>query len=397
MSCTDNFVVLFSYCQSSSRNDTVDTLGGASNLTSETDAPVLEMNGNSVGAKVNVDNGKANSAAIGANVENGTKPEVMALPGITENSVSETTSSRSGLSSESPAASTAATVKAITPEEGKKPDSNGEANCSTSGEDDDEDDTDWDEYHKHFSNTPQSYMRLLYAMPHTRRYFMARSLPMQRDRKRSGCRKSQCQVDHGHGEGTMNGGGSQCGKTLKRLSCVLEGNSSGFAKKQKLGNGHEESCNGDGVNDVEGSGSEPITVLRERLQSNGACQAEESVLRAADAAQNGDCSMIGSVGQTGNGSSAKGSNGAVNGFADVLKQPESSHFGNGLRAVEKDVDPDRCSKAAVIARMNSFHSKANGLYDFEGKLEKLSCPRNKGSRFHCHLNLSCSIRYSSVA
>lgn len=346
--------------QSSSRNDTVDTLGGASNLTSESDGPVLEMNGKPVD-KVNVDNGKAKPLANGPNVIEKEALDTMDTENVgSVEGNSETTSNgteSSALSSENPAVSTAASVKAVTVEEDKKLE-NGEANCSTSGEDDDDDDTDWDEYHKHFSNTPQSYMRLLYAMPHTRRYFMARSLPIQRDRKRSGCRKGQCQVEHGHGE-VMTNGGSQCGKTLKRICSAGEGNT-GLPKKQKLVNGQEELCNGDGANGskVNGFGSEHIDVLRERLQSNGTCQAGESGVKAADATQNGDHGMVGSNGQTEEGSSAKGITGTSNGCADAHEKAENG-VANGLGA-EIDLGLDRCSKAAVLTAKSS-----NGLYDFE--------------------------------
>jgi len=336
-------------------------VGGASNLTGETDGPVLATNGVSVGVKSKVENGECKSSANGAIVENGVKPKVeKAFPGITEISATDTTSMRSDLSSESPAASTAATVKA---DAGKTLNSNVEEDCSISGEDDDEDDTDWDEYHKHFSNTPQSYMRLLYVMPHTRRYFMARSHLRQRERKRSACRKGQCQLEN---EETTNGVGSQSGKTLKRVCCAGEGYT-GLSKKQKFSNGQEESCNGDGPV------SEHIIVLRERLQSNGTCQAGGLVLSATDGAvQNGDCSLIGSVGQTENGTCANGSsNGEVNGFADVLKQPESSH---GLRVAQKDVVLHECSKAAVIAPKNSSHSQSNGLYNFEGNFLVTTTP-----------------------
>jgi hypothetical protein len=131
-----------------------------------------------------------------------------------------------------------------------------------------------------------------------------------------------------------------------------------LSKKQKFSTGQEESCNGDGPV------SEHIIVLRERLQTNGSCQAGELVLSATDGAvQNGDCNLIGSVGHTENGACANGSsNGAVNGFADVLKQPESSH---GLRIAEKDLNLHRCSTAAVIAPKNLSHLQSNGLYNFE--------------------------------
>ncbi|KAG0584355.1 hypothetical protein KC19_3G205100 [Ceratodon purpureus] len=346
--------------QSSSRNDTVDTFGGASNLTSESDGPVLEMNGKPA-VKVNVDNGKVKSSANGANtIENETVDKMDAEVVVERDS--ETTSNgteSSALSSENPVVSTAASVKVVTIEESKKFE-NGEADCSTSGEDDDDDDTDWDEYHKHFSNTPQSYMRLLYAMPHTRRYFMARSLPIQRDRKRPGCKKGQCQVENGHGELTANGGG----KTLKRLCCAGEGNS-GLSKKQKLVNGQEESSNGDGVNGskVNGSGSEHVSVLRERLQSNGTCQAEESGVRAPDVALNGDHVTIGSNGQMNAGFGAKSITGTLNGCADAHKKVDST-TANGLGA-GSDLGLDRCSKAAVLPAKNSLHSQSNGLYDLE--------------------------------
>lgn len=264
--------------QSSSRNDTVDTVGGASSLTTETDVPVPETNGNPPKDESKLEAEKAMETPV---------------------------STSSDLSSESQVVSTSATVEA---EEAKTVDVS-EVNCSTSGDDDeDEDDTDWDEYHKHFSNTPQSYMRLLYAMPSARRYFMARSIPIQRDRKRSGCRKGQCE----------------------RLCCGAEESS---AKKQKLSNGH-----------VESTPDENVSVLRERLQSNGTCQADESVV--VNGSQNGDSSMNGSsVHGAVNGSS---SNGAVNGSVE----PES----NGLRSAETD-----SAKPAVTAPKSS----SNGLYDFE--------------------------------
>jgi hypothetical protein len=260
--------------QSSSRNDTVDTVGGASSLTTETDGPVPETNG-----KPQNDESKLEAE------------KVMETP----------VSTSSDLSSESQVVSTSATEEAKTVEIS-------EANCSTSGEDDeDEDDTDWDEYHKHFSNTPQSYMRLLYAMPSARRYFMARSIPIQRDRKRSGCRKGQCEVDH----------------SSKRLCCGAEESS---AKKQKLSNGH-----------VESTPDENVSVLRERLQSNGTCQAD-----AENVTQNGDSCT--------NGSSAHG---AVNGSSsNGAVEPES----NGSRIAETE-----SSKAAV----STPKSSSNGLYDFE--------------------------------
>lgn len=326
------------------------------------------MNGKAVD-KVNVDNSTAKSLANGSNTidkEASEKTDVETSGVVLGNS--ETTSNgteSSALSSENPVVSTAASMKASTVEEGKKLE-DGEANCSTSGEDDDDDDTDWDEYHKHFSNTPQSYMRLLYAMPHTRRYFMARSLPIQRDRKRSACRKGQCQAEEGPGEVTTNGGGSQCGKTLKRLCCVGEGNS-GLPKKQKLVNGQEELLDGGGANGskVSGSGTEHISVLRERLQSNGTCRAGESVERATDVAQNGVHGIIRSNGYTEEGSSGKGIAGTLNGFSDAHKKTASS-VANGL-GPEKELGLDRFSKAAVPPAKNSLHSQSNGLYDFEGK------------------------------
>ena len=345
------------------------------------------MNGKLVD-KVNVDNGKAQSLSNDANIiekETLDQMDAGALGVVAGNS--ETTSNgteSSALSSENPAVSTAASVKTTILEEGNKLE-NGGTNCSTSGENVDDDDTDWDEYHKNFINTPQSYMRLLYAMPHTRRYFMARSFPKQRDRKRSACRKSQCQVEHGHGEVTTNGVGSQCGKTLKRLCCAGDGNS-GHPKKQKLVNSRELG-DGDGANGskLNGFGSEHISVLRERLQSNGTCQAGESGLRATDEARNGDYGIIELNERTNEVSGAKEGFGLLNGCTEAYKKAESTVV-RGLRT-EKDLGLDRYSKAAVPAGKNSLYSQSNGLYDFEGKF--------KAFNFYCHCDISTIFHISS--
>lgn len=161
--------------------------------------------------------------------------------------------------------------------EGGSKDGGGEGDCSTSGKDGD----DWDEcYKKCNSATPHSYMRLLYAMPHTRRYFMARALPIQRDRKRVIGIKGQGQVDNGEGEATHKGS-SSTRKDGKRHGGVCEGVV--LSKKQKQRERHDISpanvvaeaaeinkeCK-DSVNGNE-TGMD-VCLLRKRMEVDDACQ-----------------------------------------------------------------------------------------------------------------------------
>lgn len=216
-------------------------------------------------------------------------------------------------------------------------------NCSTSG---DQECVDWeDDAHKKFnSNAPHSYMRLLYAMPHTRRYFMARSLPIQRDRKRVAGKRYQGQVEDG-----LSNGSSSCGK---RPCGVVEG--CGTNKKHKSV-AYQDTAQ---VSNSHSSGLELTNVFRERMQVDEACLAG------------------------GSSSSAKNENGhdmedgqQLNGTLDSMKGVKSDVKyvpGGDLLHEERNG-----SAASPISHQDSgkrangkssIHLHADGLYGFEGKL-----------------------------
>ena len=215
---------------------------------------------------------------------------------------------------------------------------NGVVNCSTSG--DEECDWEDDAYKKFNSNAPHSYMRLLYAMPHTRRYFMARSLPIQRDRKRVAGKRHQGQVEDG-----LSNGSSSCGK---RACCVVEGCGTNKKHKSVAYQDTAQASNG------HSSGVEPTILFRERMQVDEACLAGGSSSSTKD--ENGHDREEGQQ---------------SNGTVDSRKIVKSGCGGDLLHEERTGLAASPISHQDNEKRANgksSIHLHSDGLYGFEGKL-----------------------------
>lgn len=362
-----------------SESNTADTTNVAKNIAIDTYGPITTNN--SLDVKMKTDNATEKLTKI-ASIEKKDvlKANVNGLAAV-ENLVKEIHSN--GLEASAPSTgnadvATAVSDKLSSAEEFKNQEDE-DIDCSTSGEDEDED---WNEYTKPLNScTSHSYMRLLYAMPHTRRYFMARALPVQRDRKRSACKKVRGQVENGHCEGMPNGLSSN-DKISKRLCCTP--GDGGFSKRQKLVDHREESRSSDemtavvstsaktngliysGASSSHGgksnghankSESDDVTVLRERLQADGSCQAEDLGGSAPATVATGDPGKTGLDVPTKDGS-RKSTAALQHSSPDSSKKSKC----NGL-GVSNPVDG--CLKGAVSSPKSSTRLQPNGLYDFE--------------------------------
>lgn len=218
----------------------------------------------------------------------------------------------------------------------------GVVNCSTSG--DEECDWEDDAYKKFSSNAPHSYMRLLYAMPHTRRYFMARSLPIQRDRKRVAGKRHQGQVEDG-----LSNGSSSCGK---RACCVVEGCGTNKKHKSVAYQDTAQASNG------HSSGVESTILFRERIQVDEACLAGGSSSCTKD--ENGHDREDGQQ-----------SNGIVDSMKTVKSDVKSGCGSDLLHEERNGLAASPISHQDNEKRANgksSMHLHSDGLYGFEGKL-----------------------------